>query len=213
MSLFASSSSSKPQARVVQQGDLTISDVAERLRVAMPQDTCKGMFFNGVLSAVETLLGGDAEARVHAVLPEKKYIDFFNYPIATFLPAAFAAAKMLQHSDTDFDAAMRRLGEQAIDDFNSTPVGRTLVTVSSGEAKRLMRAAPTAYKTAVSYGTRETVVISDTACVFKVRRDFMPHPYHEGVLTAVLRAIGTVDVVVRGERLGLLDADYHVSWK
>ncbi|MEW5742357.1 MAG: TIGR02265 family protein [Myxococcota bacterium] len=211
MALFTSRTTSKPAVPVAAV-DLTISDVAERVRQATPQDTCKGMFFNGVLSATRHLGGEEALEVVRATLPEKKYVDFFNYPIVTFLPAAFKAARLLQVG-SDFDGAMRRLGEQAIDDFLSTPVGRTLVTVSSGEAKRLMRAAPTAYKTAVSYGTRETVMLSDTSCVFKVRRDFMPHPYHEGVLFAVLRALGTKDTVVRGERLGLLDADYHLSWK
>lgn len=192
---------------------LDVADLSERLRIATPQDTCKGMFFNGVLAATDTLLGPFAVDTVKARLPERKYIDFFNYPIASFLPAAFQAAQLIQGKSEDFATAMRRLGEQAIDDFLSTPVGRTLVTVSSGEAKRLMRAAPTAYRTAVSYGSRETVFTADTACVFKVRRDFMPHPYHEGVLLAVLRAVGAKDITVRGERLGLLDADYHLRWR
>lgn len=199
--------------RVVQPPDLTISDLGERLRAATEEDTCKGMFFNGVLSATEKLLGTNARAQVSSVLPEKKYVDFFNYPIATFLPAAFAAAKLLQPLRGDFDRAMRKLGEQAIEDFLATAVGRTLVTVSAGEPKRLMRASPVAYKTAVSYGTRETVVTSENSCVFKMRRDFMPPPYHEGVFTAVLRALGCEDVVVRGTRFGLMDADYEVSWR
>jgi uncharacterized protein (TIGR02265 family) len=192
---------------------LQVGDLEERLRQADPQDTCKGMFFNGVLAATETLLGLAAVDAVRARLPERKYIDFFNYPITSFLPAAFQAALLLRGPSGDFDAALRRLGEQAIDDFLATPVGRTLVTVSSGEAKRLMRAAPTAYKTAVSYGSRDTVFVGDTACVFRMRHDFMPAPYHEGVLTSVLRAVGAQDVVVKGDQLQLLDADYHVQWK
>ncbi|MBK7861767.1 MAG: DUF2378 family protein [Archangiaceae bacterium] len=199
--------------RVVQPPDLTIGDLADRLRFANEDDTCKGMFFNGVLSAAEKLLGPIARAQVAGVLPEKKYVDFFNYPIATFLPAAFAAAKWLHPQVGDFDAGMRKLGEQAIDDFLGTAVGRTLVTVSAGEPRRLMRAAPIAYKTAVSYGTRDTVFTSETTCVFKMRRDFMPHPYHEGVFTAVLRALGCHDVEVKGRCLGLMDADYDVSWR
>lgn len=199
--------------RVVQPPDLSISDLRDRLRFANEEDTCKGMFFNGVLSAAEKLLGQAGRAQVAAVLPEKKYVDFFNYPISTFLPAAFAAAKQLQAGQGGFDAGMRKLGEQAIDDFLATAVGRTLVTVSAGEPKRLMRAAPVAYKTAVSYGTRETLVTGETSCVFKMRRDFMPHAYHEGVFTAVLRALGCQDVVVRGQQLGLFDADYDVSWR
>lgn len=212
MSLFTTQAPGKARPPL-EPPDLSIGDLGERLRVATGADTCKGMFFNGVLSATAALLGEFAVDAVRATLPEKKYVDFFNYPIATFLPAAFKAARLIQGGSADFDGAMRRLGEQAIDDFLATPVGRTLVTVSSGEAKRLMRAAPTAYKTAVSYGARETVMLSDTSCVFKVRRDFMPHPYHEGVLLAVLRALGTTEPVVKGERLGLLDADYHLSWK
>lgn len=207
------SGTSSRAPRVVVPPDLSIGDLAERLKMATEDDTCKGMFFNGILSAAQTLLGPDARAEVHARLAEKKYVDFFNYPIATFLPGAFIAAKLIQGTSGDFGAAMRRLGEQAIDDFLGTPVGRTLVTVSAGEATRLMRAAPIAYKTAVSYGARETVVVSATRCIFKVRRDFMPHPYHEGVFLAVLRALGCEDVTVRGEKLGLMDADYFVSWR
>lgn len=210
----ATSGSVPRPPRVVVPPDLSIGDLAERLKNATEDDTCKGMFFNGILSAAQTLLGPDARGEVHATLAERKYVDFFNYPIATFLPGAFTAAKLIKGSTGgDFDAAMRRLGEQAIDDFLATPVGRTLVTVSAGEAKRLMRAAPIAYKTAVSYGARETVVVSDTECIFKVRRDFMPHHYHEGVFLAVLRALGCQDVVVRGQKLGLMDADYFVSWR
>ena len=199
--------------RVVHPPDLTISDLADRLRFANEDDTCKGMFFNGVLSAMVKLCGNSARDSVAAMLPEKKYVDFFNYPIASFLPAAFQAAKLLTPMTGNFDSAMSKLGEQAIDDFLATAVGRTLVTVSAGEAKRLMRAAPVAYRTAVSYGSRETIVTGETTCVFKMRRDFMPHPYHEGVFTAVLRALGCRDVQVRGRRMGLFDADYDVSWR
>ncbi|MBL8954932.1 MAG: DUF2378 family protein [Myxococcaceae bacterium] len=200
-------------ARSVQPPDLTISDLADRLRFANDDDTCKGMFFNGVLLASEKLLGPSSRERVAAMMPEKKYVDFFNYPIATFLPAAFQASKLLMPTHGTFDASIRKLGEQAIDDFLATAVGRTLVTVSAGEPKRLMRAAPVAYKTAVSYGSRETVVTGEKTCVFKMRRDFMPHAYHEGVFTAVLRALGCHDVQVHGRRLGLFDADYDVSWR
>ncbi len=199
--------------RVVLAPDLTISDLSDRLRFANDDDTCKGMFFNGVLLATEKLLGPSARAQVAAHLPEKKYVDFFNYPIATFLPAAFEAAKLLIPMMGGFDAAIRKLGEQAIDDFLATAVGRTLVTVSAGEPKRLMRAAPVAYKTAVSYGSRETIVTGGNTCVFKMRRDFMPHAYHEGVFIAVLRALGCHDVKVQGRKLGLFDADYEVSWR
>src|SRR5437868_15445204 len=120
MTLFGtptSTSSSSPKLRrIVDPPDLSIADLASRLQFATDDDTCKGMFFNGVLSATLTLLGPDAQSQVHASLPEKKYVDFFNYPIKTFLPGAFRAATMLQSTHGSFDAAIRQLGQQAIDD-------------------------------------------------------------------------------------------------
>lgn len=188
------------------------SDLVERLREAGEADTCKGMFFNGVLASMATRLPASTQDEVKRLMPEKKYIDFFNYPIATFLPAAFAAAERLAPSQGGFEAAVHLLGMQAITEFLATPVGRTLVAVSGGEPRQLLRAAPTAYRTAVSYGVREASFPAATHCRLTFRRDFMPHPYHEGALLAALRAIGPKAAEVTGTRVGLLDADYDLRW-
>jgi len=187
-------------------------DLAERLREAGEADTCKGMFFNGILATIGRLLPESSCEEVRRLLPEKKYVDFFNYPIATFLPPAFATLERLAVGHGGFDAAARLLGRQAIEDFLSTPVGRTLVAVSGDEPRQLLRATPTAYRTAVSYGAREASFPAPDRCLLTFRRDFMPHPYHEGAILAAIQALGRTEASVTGRRVGLLDADFDIRW-
>jgi uncharacterized protein (TIGR02265 family) len=104
------------------------------------------------------------------------------------------------------------LGRQATEDFLATAVGKTLLLLAGNDPRRLMLSLPTGYKTAVSYGQRTLTWRGPTSCVFSMRGDFMPHPYHEGVLTQVLSAVGARQPQVRGQRTAVLDADYDVSW-
>ncbi|MGZ3458816.1 MAG: TIGR02265 family protein, partial [Archangium sp.] len=50
------------------------------LSLATPVDTCRGMFFNGLLEAVHSLGGEEARARCFAAAGEKRFVDFFGYP-------------------------------------------------------------------------------------------------------------------------------------
>jgi len=187
-------------------------DLAQRLAHATAKDTCKGMFFNGVLLATERLVSVDARKALFAKAGGKKFVDFFNYPITDFLPLAFGAVELLLPKEGGWEAGFRRLGRQATDDFLGTAVGKTLLLLANDDARRLMSSLPSGYKTAVSYGERQVIWGGPKACTFKMRRDFMPHPYHEGVVEQVLQAVGANDVKVGGRRVGQLDTDYDVSW-
>ncbi len=189
-----------------------IGDLPMRLDHARPGDTCKGMFFNSVLGAVDRHLGAEAKQQVQRLLPEKKYIDFFNYASRDFLPAAFTAAKLLGPTLGGLESAMQRLGHYAITDFLATPVGGTLLSVSAGNVKRIFQAAPVAYKTAVSYGARECTDVTDTSCTFIMKRDLMPAEYHQGVFIAVLKSAGSPLAEVTFERIGPLDARFSLRW-
>ncbi|MHB8872525.1 MAG: TIGR02265 family protein [Myxococcaceae bacterium] len=192
---------------------LNASDLSIRVGLATPKDTCKGMFFNGMLVAVGTLAGESARVRCLAETGERKFVDFFNYPITSFLPAAFSAAESLEGSSGGWESAFRRLGRQAVDDFLATAVGKTLLMLAGSDPRRLLSALPSAFKTCVSYGDRAVTYRSAKECTFVVKRDFMPHPYHEGVLLAVIEHIGVRQVKVEGSRTGVLDADYVISWE
>ena len=144
----------------------------------------------------------------------KKFVDFFNYPIAEFLPVAFLAAELVGGGATPLalESGVRSLGRQATDDFLGTAVGKTLLMLAGSDPRRLMNSLASGYKTAVSYGTRTLTWKGNNSCVLSMRRDFMPHPYHEGVLLQVLTAVGGKQVQAKGLRVGLLDTDYEISW-
>lgn len=190
-------------------------DLSERLLQATANDTCKGMFFNGLFLATAHTVGEAGVERLREAATTKKFVDFFNYPIADFLPLAWRAAELVGggSSPKQLEAGIRKIGAQATDDFLATAVGKTLMMLSGHDAKRLMNSLASSYKTAVSYGSRAIVWHAPNRCVFTMHRDFMPHPYHEGVITQVLTVIGRAEVRVVGRRTGLLDTDYDISWR
>jgi len=188
------------------------ADLTARLGQATPKDACKGMFFNGVLQATEQLVGEDARNEALSKSADKKFVDFFNYAIAHFLPLAYCAAGHLVKAEGGYEGAFRRLGRQAADDFLATAVGKTLLLLAGNDPRRFINSLPSGYKTAVTYGQRQVTWQGPRQCVLSMRRDFMPHPYHEGVLAQGLEAIGAKNVKVTGSRITLLDADYAVSW-
>jgi uncharacterized protein (TIGR02265 family) len=190
-------------------------DLTLRLAAATPADTCKGMFFNGLFMAVKRS-GGEVELeRLQRAAHGRKFVDFFNYAITDFLPLAWFSAELTAKSAAPEAIAegIRSLGRQATDDFLATSVGKTLLLLSGNEPRRLMSSLASGYKTAVSYGTRTVTWTGPTSCVFSMRRDFMPPPYHEGVLAQVLTAVGGKDTRVVGRRVDVLDTDYDVFWR
>lgn len=192
---------------------ISAPDFQARLDQATPEDTAKGMFFNGALDAVAKLVNPEARAICLAAAGEKrKFIDFFNYPIGTFLHLAFTAVELLAHTGSSHDDGFFRLGAQATSDFLGTGVGKTLLLLAGRDPGRLIAALPGAYKTAVSYGERKAEATGKSSYRLTVRRDFMPGKYHEGVLDAVVRAMGVPAVTVVGTPLGLLDVQYDIRW-
>lgn len=189
-------------------------DLSQRVALATPSDTCKGMFCNGLYKAAQRSRGASGLEQLKAAAKGQKFVDFFNYPISEFLPLAWSAAELVGGARTPLalETGVRSLGRQATDDFLATAVGKTLLMLAGSDPRRMMNSLSAGYKTAVSYGTRTVTWKSPTHCVFAMRRDFMPHPYHEGVLLQVLTAIGGKQVQVKGQRVGLLDTDYEISW-
>jgi uncharacterized protein (TIGR02265 family) len=190
---------------------ITAPDFVTRLQLATEQDTAKGMFFNGVLSAAEKLLPPPGRAMCLEASGEKRFIDFLNYPIASFLHLSFTAAELLAPKVGGIPNAFRKLGSQALTDFLSSGVGKTLLVLVS-DPERILAAVPTAFRTAVGYGERTVEFRGKGRCVITMKRDFMPHPYHEGLLHAAVAAMGGQNVKVVGSALGQLDTQYEITW-
>lgn len=188
-------------------------DLERRLSLATREDTARGMFFNGVLDAVRTLGGEAAVARCLEASGEKKFVDFFNYPVAAFLELAYAAAEVMGPRFGGFEGALRRMGVQATTDFLSSTAGKTLLLLAAGSPKRLVGNLHSGYRAAVSYGERGVSWTGDKSGLFTMKRDFMPPAYHEGTLQAVIEAVGGSQVKVQGRQVGLLDTEYTLSWQ
>ncbi len=191
----------------------TQRELRQRCALATPEDTARGMFFRGILESVRNIGGPGLEQLCRQSLPEKRYIDFFSYPITQFLPLAFQAASLLSEHCGGMDAAHRLLGEKATHDFLESVAGRTLLMLAYGEPRLLLGQLPAGFRSAVSYGERTMVWAGPRGGRFIMKRDFMPAAYHEGVLRAALEAVGARDIVVRGRELGLLDTEYTLSWR
>ncbi|CAM4173064.1 DUF2378 family protein [Corallococcus sp. ZKHCc1 1396] len=188
-------------------------DLEKRLALATPDDTARGMFFNGALNAVR-ILGGDAAVeRCLASVPEKKFVDFFNYPVSGFLKLAFTGAQLMGPQLGGFDVMMRKMGTQATTDFLSSAAGKTLLLLAGDSPKRLVTNLPTGYRAAVSYGERSVDWSGDRTGRLVMKRDFMPPAYHEGVLQAVIEALGARGVKVHGKQTGTVDTEYALSWQ
>jgi uncharacterized protein (TIGR02265 family) len=188
-------------------------DLEARLALATKDDTARGLFFNGVVGAVRVMGGDSAVERCLAASGEKKFIDFFNYPVAAFLRLSFSAAQLMGPKFGGFDGALRRMGVVATQDFLSSAAGKTLLLLAADSPKRLVGNLHAGYRAAVSYGERGVTWTGDKTGLFFMKRDFMPPPYHEGTLQAAIEAVGGKQVQVLGRQTGPLDTEYTLSWE
>ncbi|RKH48800.1 DUF2378 family protein [Corallococcus sp. AB050B] len=189
------------------------ADWAVRRMSATDLDTARGMFFLGVLETVRTGAGEEAVANCRAVTEDRRFVGFFNYPVATFLKLSQVAARVLSPRWGGFDEALRQMGMQATRSFLESAVGRTFLLLSAGDPRKLVTNLPSGYQMAVSYGERTVDWKGDGDALLTMRRDFMPPAYHEGVLREVLTMVGARNPRVQGRKLGLLDTEYRITWE
>jgi len=188
-------------------------DLEARLAMASPSDAARGMFLRSTVEAVRALGDESLVRRCLEVGGEEKVVDFFVYPIATNLRMVFAAARMLEGRYGSVNAAMRQLGRRAADSFLSSTAGLALQMLSRGDAKRLVGNLPSTYRASVSFGVRSVLWTGPTSGRLTMRREFMPYPFHEGVLLGVLEKSQAKRVQVRGYQLSTLESDYEISWE
>ncbi len=187
-------------------------DLEARLAMASSSDAARGMFLRSTVDAVRALGDESLVRRCLEAGGEEKIVDFFVYPIATNLRMVFAAARMLEGRYGSVDAAMRELGRRAAESFLSSTAGLALQLLSRGDARRLVGHLPSTYRAAVSFGARSVVWTGPTSGRLTMHREFMPYPFHEGLLLGVLEKSQARGVQVRGHQLSTLESDYDIVW-
>lgn len=190
------------------------AELRRRLALCTDQDTTRGMFFNGALATLRSAGTPDAlTACIQAAEQGPKFVDLFNYPVAAFLKLAWKATEYIGPVFGSPEAVFRRMGQEAVDDFLGSGMGRTLLTLAGKNPRRLVMSVPSAYKVTVSYGERSVTWRSESSATIHFRRDLMHPAYHEGVLLTAVAAFGGEAVRVSSNVVGPLDTDFEVSWK
>jgi uncharacterized protein (TIGR02265 family) len=185
-----------------------------RMAMASPTDTVRGMFLNGVLEVALALGGSEAVDRCREVSDEKRFVDFFNYPVFELLQMSLAATKHLGVRAGGGAGVLRRMGTQAAKDFLASPTGKTMLLLTGGNPRRLLNQLPSSYRTAVSFGERRMMwSVGERNGRLIVQRDFMPPAYTKGLMQGLLEAVGARNVSVSGRPTGLLDSEYEIVWE
>jgi len=185
-----------------------------RMAMASPTDTVRGMFLNGVLEVAQAIGGSEAVDRCREVSDEKRFIDFFNYPVFDLLQMTLAATKHLGVRAGGGAGILRQLGAQASKDFLASPTGKTMLLLTGGNPRRMLSQLPSSYRTAVSFGERRMVwSVGERNGRLIVQRDFMPPAYTKGLMQGLLEAVGAKNVSVTGRPTGLLDSEYEIVWE
>lgn len=185
-----------------------------RMAMASPTDTVRGMFLNGVLEVAQALGGSEAVDRCREVSEEKRFIDFFNYPVFDLLQMTLVATKHVGVRAGGGAAVLRQLGAQASKDFLASPTGKTMLLLTGGNPRRMLNQLPSSYRTAVSFGERRMVwSVGERNGRLVVQRDFMPPAYTKGLMQGLLEAVGARNVNVSGRPTGLLDSEYEIVWE
>ncbi|MET0405895.1 MAG: DUF2378 family protein [Cystobacter sp.] len=182
------------------------------LALTHPTDTCRGMFFNGLLEAAHSLGGEELRSRCFSASGARKFVDFFSYPVADFLRPLFLAAETLGPSHGGMDSVMRQLGRRGTSDFLQSTVGKTMLALAGQDPARLLSAIPSGCRASLSYGERSVELLGPGHARMLARRDYLPLHYNEGLITAALERSLAQGVRVRGVRRSLLDVDYDVTW-
>ncbi|HEX8818513.1 MAG TPA: DUF2378 family protein, partial [Archangium sp.] len=188
-------------------------DLEQRVALATPSDTVRGGFFLGALEEVRASVGEAGVRQCVEAGGEPRFVEFFNYPVGTWLRVSEVAARLMAPECGSWEEAQRRLGRRAKVDLLRSATGRALQLVSRDEPRGLVANLPSAYRAAVNYGERTVVWEGLSRGRVIMRRDFMPCAFHEGVLLAVLEGMKVRGVEVRGLRVGVLDAEYLIAWE
>ncbi|WP_224240672.1 DUF2378 family protein [Hyalangium gracile] len=185
-----------------------------RMAMASPTDTARGMFFNGALEVARALGGSEAADRCQQLIGEKRFIDFFNYPVQDLLRMSLEVVRTVGPRAGGGAGVLRRMGIQAAKDFLASPSGKTMLLLAGNNPRRLLNQLPTSYRTAVSFGERRVVwSVADRAGLFVAQRDFLPPAFTKGLLQGVLEGVGVRSVNVSGRPTGMLDSEYEISWE
>ncbi|QRO01144.1 DUF2378 family protein [Archangium violaceum] len=188
-------------------------DFARRISMVRPEDTLRGMFCNGLLRFARGLGCEKQLRRCLAAGGEEKFVDFFSYPIVTYLRMVSTVLLPLAERYGTVEEALRALGKQAMVDLQGSAAGKALAMMNTGDMRSRLDAVFTAYRVSVSFGEHTLAWRGPTSARITLKRVLMPCPFHEGLMLAVLGSEHLRPVKVIGRQTGLLDCEFDIFWE
>ena len=188
-------------------------DCGTRMSQCTPQDTARGMFLNGMLKSIRLLAGEAVAKRCLEASGHERLVDVFNYPATLQLQFLSIAMPELLARCGNYDTAMRQLGRHAVMDFLGTTAGKMLLTLARKDPKRLVDSLPSAHKVSVNFGTQVVEWLGPKQGRVILKREFLPHAYHAGVVEVLLELGGATKVGVRSWQTARLDSEIALTWE
>ncbi|MFP2911777.1 TIGR02265 family protein [Pyxidicoccus sp. 3LFB2] len=189
------------------------AELAERIAVAQPGDSVRGLFFKVVLNLVQQHAGPTAVAAVRAEAGlTADYSELRTYPVKDFLTLLYCTADALEGPLGSEDAVYHACGETGVTRYSTGPGMLIFGIISRGDPHKLFSGAQMGYSAAVSYGTREYGTTGPKSGTLRVRRDMLPPAYHEGILTGALKVLG-LKGTAKARAHGLDRVDYDIQWE
>ena len=187
------------------------ADLARRLAAVTKDDTSRGLNYTTIFALVEEHLGRGV-AREVDVLHKGERVDFFSYPMSEYLDTTWNAVDRLEGLLGGPDAVFEALGQRTVTSFLKSMIGRTVFSLAGRDPRRIVSQGPSGYRSAVAYGERRVEWDGPRRGRMIFTRDFMPVPFHQGVILAALRASDGRAPRVVGRETGFLDSVYEIEW-
>jgi len=184
----------------------------QSMALAGAEDMARGLFLQSVLKGIRALGDEALEKRCTTVCGQKRFVDFFSYPIRLHLQLLSTALPALAARHGDQEQALWLLGHCVAMDFLESEAGRTMQVLVRGEPKRLVNNLPSTYQMSVD-GQRSVKWLGPQCCRLTMKRDFMPPAFHEGMLVAMLERLNAREVKVAGRQTDVLESEYDISWR
>ncbi|QRK05763.1 DUF2378 family protein [Archangium violaceum] len=187
-------------------------DLRQRLALATPEDTTRGLFINGVLEAVRQLGGEPAVQHCLAQSQEKRFMDLFNYPFSRMLQVSYAGARHLSGEARSFDEVMRQMGYVSARSFTTSRMGALMLRTIFSDPRRLVDTLPVAHRMNTSSGECTVRWVGFNKALVRITRQFLPAAYTEGSLQGSFEAARVRGLTVHVHSTSLLDHEYELSW-
>jgi len=188
-------------------------ELDRRLGLIKPKDTARGYMLSSVLKVVAEHADEEAVRRCLAVVGERNFPTFFNYPVTAFVKLLYAAGWELTEPLGSFEAALEAFGDRMGTEFKATMVGKALVALDGIDTKHLLLGFPHSQPTGLAHGVLSLQWTGVKSGVFLYNGILVPYPYFVGCLYNMFKLTPARNVQITGYDTGPTNFELAFSWE